>query len=430
MDADVIIIGAGAAGLAAARMLAERSISVTVLEARDRIGGRVYSMPAGRRIAPAELGAEFIHGPAAQTMALLRRAGTAAMETGGESVIRESDGSIRTDGANFIEAAHLLDDARSLAHDVSVERYLEPFQRNPATREAAEAARVFVEGFEAADPAIASVLSIAQELHSGVDDLSARPVGGYPVVFELLREDCARAGVRMQFESPVDRITWNHGNVTIEGGSRTWNARAAIVTVPVGVLRSESIRFDPKLPDEKHAAIRAIEMGHVVKVVLSFCDAFWETVEDGRFRDVGFFRNREASFTAYWTLLPLHAEIVGAWSGGPRATKLRLQTRDAIVQSALDGFAQMFGERARAQREFEQAWYHDWGADPFALGAYSYVRVGGGDARFRLGTPVDTTLFFAGEATSTNGQGGTVNGALDSGERAAREVLAALGVAA
>ncbi len=100
------------------------------------------------------------------------------------------------------------------------------------------------------------------------------------------------------------------------------------------------------------------------------------------------------------------------------------------IELALDEFGTLLGAPAVAHREFDDAVVHDWSDDPFARGAYSYLAVGAGDARDVLGAPVDDTLFFAGEATARDGQGGTVNGALATGERAAREVAAALGIAA
>ena len=418
MDADVIIIGAGAAGLAAAQALAQASVRVLVIEARDRVGGRVYSVPSSRRIVPAELGAEFIHGPAPQTMAILRNAGSAAVETGGGGDDDEED---------FIEAAHLLDDAHSLAQDTSVADYLSRFSDDPEKRNAAAAAQAFVEGFEAADPAIASVLSIAEERESGTDDFSTRPIGGYPVVFDALRNGCAQAGVRIELEMPVDRIVWKGGSVQVACGERQFTARAAIVTVPTGVLRSGSVQFEPALPAEKQRALDHIVMGDVVKVVMRFRSAFWEEIAGGRFRNVGFFRVFESNdFPAFWTQIPLHAEHVNAWAGGPRAAALGALPREEIFARAVRGFGDVIGDAARARDEFEEAYYHDWTADPYARGAYSYLRVGGGDARAQLGASLKQTLFFAGEATSVNGQGGTVNGAIDSGERAATDVLAAL----
>ena len=128
--------------------------------------------------------------------------------------------------------------------------------------------------------------------------------------------------------------------------------------------------------------------------------------------------------------MPLRSRTIVAWAGGPRATAMNAMPARERVDRALDEFAAMLGQRERARREFEAGATHDWSADPFACGAYSYVATGAGTARAALGTPVDDTLFFAGEATSTDGQGGTVSGAFGTGMRAAREAAAAIGIAA
>jgi monoamine oxidase len=237
----------------------------------------------------------------------------------------------------------------------------------------------------------------------------------------------------------VRRISWRLGAVAVDaksrgGEPRTIRARAAIVTLPVGVLRHSGdeteIVFDPDLPAAKHAALGRIEMGHVVKVALWFRTAFWEQVRGGRYRDGAFFRCQGQPFAAYWTQVPVRSELIVAWAGGPQATALSGTSQEQLIGRALEGFGTLFGERELARKEFAGGEMHDWNHDPFARGAYSYVAVGGGDARASLAAPVDETLFFAGEATSTDGQGGTVNGALETGERAAREAALALGATA
>jgi monoamine oxidase len=168
-------------------------------------------------------------------------------------------------------------------------------------------------------------------------------------------------------------------------------------------------------------------MGHVVKVALQFRTAFWERIHDRRYHDAAFFRGAGQPFASYWTQLPMRSELIIAWVGGPKAMALRSVASPELIASALSGFGELVGESDVAREEFEGGLTHDWSHDPFSRGAYSYLKVGGGDARTSLGSPVDDTLFFAGEATSDDGQGGTVNGALVTGERAAREVAASLG---
>ncbi len=434
MDADAIVIGAGSAGLAAARALARRQVRVLVLEARDRVGGRVWSRPGFRSVTPAELGAEFIHGPAPETFALLREVGTAAVDTGGQSWSREN-GELVCDGDEFLSATDLFAGAFDLQRDESVDVFLRRFGEEDAEQERARNARLFVEGFEAADPAVASVLSVANELRSGVDSLSARPIGGYGVLLERIRAECESAGIELRLHCRVSRVGWQRGSVAVDaidtvGLRQTLRARIAIVTLPVGVLRGPAadneVRFEPQLPFATRAAIAQIEMGHVVKVVLSFKTPFWERIDGARYRNAGFFFVENEPIATYWTQLPVRGESIVAWAGGPRATALLAHSEEERIELALRGLSALFADGATVRREFDSALTHDWSGDPYARGAYSYVAVGGIQAREALAQPIDAALFFAGEATASSGEGGTVNGAMASGERAAERALAAL----
>jgi monoamine oxidase len=414
--------------------LASRSARVVLLEARDRAGGRVWWRSAPRGGVPAELGAEFIHGAAPRTMALLREAGAAAVDLGGESWSRGPNGALVRDNADFVEAARILERSRSFGADESVDAYLHRFDGDRALAQRVADARLFVEGFEAADPAIASVHSIADELRSGVDSQSTRPLGGYAPAFDLLHRACLSAGVELHFSSIVQRLWWRRGEVAVDaigagGDVRTIRARVALVTVPAGVLKhrgdAAELVFEPELPESKRVALAHIEMGHVVKIALWFRSAFWERVDHGRYRNAAFFRIGGAPIAAAWTQVPIRSDLLVTWAGGPRAEALAGLSSEKRVERALEELGGVFGA-AEVRDEFESALTHDWSADRFSRGAYSYVTVGGGKARATLAAPLDGTLFFAGEATSMDDQGGTVNGALESGERAAREAAQVL----
>jgi monoamine oxidase len=431
LDADVIVIGAGAAGLTAAARLAQRSFRVTVLEARDRIGGRVFWTDGSDGRESVELGAEFVHGKAPETMDLFRRRGFSAVELDGDSWTRDSGGTLVCDG-DFRAATDIFAQARDLDADETVDRYLQRFQRDPTMAPNVELARAFVEGFDAADPSIASVIGVADELRSGVDYATRRPTGGYAPLFDELYSDCVKAGVKVVLSAAVRSIGWRRGEVTLDafiGAERQMlRARAAVVTLPVGVLHAQSdgVAFEPPLPAEKQAALDKIETGHVVKVALRFRSCFWERVEGGRYAGASFFRVRGGRFPAYWTQRPLPGASIIAWAGGTQAKALFGLPEHALIAAAFEEFSGLFGDPTSAREEFVDGVMHDWSSDPFARGAYSYVLVGGFGARSALGAPVDDTLFFAGEATSNDGQGGTVNGAIATGERAAREAAATL----
>lgn len=397
------------------------------MEARDRAGGRVrFAEPVpGETI---ELGAEFIHGPAVQTRALLAQTGGVADSREGDGWIQAAPGAPLTlEEDEFLQAGALFADIDALATDVTVDEYLATRRVAGVDPYAIERARQFVEGFDAADPARASARGIAREWNSGVDSLSARPSAGYAPLIAALERDARDAGVDIRYSTPVIRVERSLSAVRVELASHECvEARCAIVSLPIGVLRSASVLFVPQLPDQTRSAIAHIAMGDVARVVLLFRTPFWESIAGGRYRDAGFFRAADGPFRAYWTQHPHRRRSIVAWSGGPDARQLLQQSRENLVHAAVAGFGALFGCPERALAEFEDAAVHDWSADPYARGAYSYLLVGGESAREQLAAPVEGTLYFCGEATAPDGEGGTVNGAISSGERAAREVLAEL----
>ena len=163
-----------------------------------------------------------------------------------------------------------------------------------------------------------------------------------------------------------------------------------------------------------------------MRVALAFRTPFWERIADGRYRDAAFFRCEGGAFNAFWTQMPLRGRSIVAWAGGPRATAMAHMSPRERIDVARDAFGRMLAEPDRARDAFDGGATHDWSGDPFACGAYSYVVTGASTARADLGTPLENTLFFAGEATSTDGAGGTVSGAFETGIRAANEVAHAL----
>jgi monoamine oxidase len=173
--------------------------------------------------------------------------------------------------------------------------------------------------------------------------------------------------------------------------------------------------------------LKRLAAGPVIKVLLRFRSAFWEKLDRGRYARAAFFHSPGAVFPTFWTTLPVRTPLLVAWAAGPKAERLAGANADRLIGEALASLRSIFGEATGAERTLEGAWVHDWQADPYARGAYSYVTTGGEGAREALAAPLSDTLFFAGEAADTAGDAGTVAGALRSGVRAAREVLASQG---
>ena len=431
-DHDVIVIGAGAAGLAAAYALCRTGHSVLVLEARDRIGGRIWTRMEPALAAPVELGAEFIHGASPETRDLLRSIGEAAIDTSGEhwsligGRLQQRTESLLGQVRRAFEGGDVLS-----RPDTSLEAFLTGEGGRNLSEEARSMARAFVSGFDAADPERVSIHSIAEEWRSGgmLDSSQSRPVGGYGAVLGALRASLDHVHARVQLQAAVSGVRWNNDSVEVMGTHLglpfQTKARKAIVTVPLGVLKLPEtapggIRFTPPLA-AKQAALEQLLSGPVVKVILHFRRPFWEEQDGGRYADASFFHAPGKLFPTFWTTLPARTSLLNAWVGGPSAARLCELSDEDIVRRALDGAATLFS-RSEADLELEAAYVHNWQRDPFARGAYSYVAVGGSSAREQLAMPLQSALFFAGEATDTTGDPATVTGALRSGARAAVEV--------
>jgi monoamine oxidase len=437
-DCDVIVIGAGAAGLIAAGELIEAGLRVTLLEARDRIGGRIWTRRETGLTVPIELGAEFIHGHAPITEGLLTAAGATVIEAADAHFTLEA-GKLSPRGGGFfphIRAAMKKKSDALARHDMSFDAFLDQLSHT-LSPEQREYARMMAEGFDAADTSRASARALAEEWTSDVIGSSpqARPREGYESLLAVLMGRLQGERLRLVLQAPVKSVRWSRGSVEVAGEfcstPFTLTAPRVLITLPLGVLQQPAgaagaVRFSPALT-LKRAALEGLASGAIIKLMLRFATSFWERLHEGRYRDAGFFHAPHAPFVTFWTPAPARAPLLVAWAGGPRALRLAEGASPAqLVHKALQSLEKLFGEPLDVSSELRGYYYHDWQQDPLACGAYSYVTVGASEARAQLAQPIEDTLFFAGEATDLE-EGGTVTGALQSGVRAAREVLAAVG---
>lgn len=426
---DVIVIGAGAAGLAAADVLARAGRSVLLLEARDRVGGRCWSLKDPGLPVPVELGAEFIHGHPPAMFSLLARAGLAAVDRTGDGWYTER-GAFRPMGEIFAGVRRAIREAGLPRKDVSVDTYLAR-QLKHVPEQLRSFARRRVEGYEGADPARASAKTMIGEWASEDEATGAshyRPLGGYGPLLHWLAGALDRDRVSLQLRAVARTVRWRRGHVEVEadtgGVPMRARARRAIITLPLGVLQLPrnapgAVRFEPAL-DAKRAALRGLAPSQVLKVVMRFRSAFWEGAGGGRCEDAAFIRVLGAPFPSFWTALPVRVPVLVAWAGGPNATRLSGAGAPAIIRRAEESLKKAFGRHALRS---EAAYVHDWQQDPWARCSYSYVTVGGAGARKALAAPLQDTLYIAGEAADYEGEHGTVAGALQSGARAARRIL-------
>lgn len=438
---DVLVIGAGAAGLAAARTLHDNGINVAVLEARDRIGGRVWTVHDPAALVPIELGAEFIHGRAPGLGELLAMASLRSVDVSGR---RFHTGSKRL--RPFDDFWEQLDRVmRRMNGDAKHDRSFHDFiaakpggQRLGAER---RLATQYVEGFHGADPKLISAAVLSDGGSPGSDTAEqklGRVVDGYDRLLHWLAQPLTD---RIQLSSPVASVEWARGQVSIQAGSsramKTITGNAAIVTVPLGVLQASAgspgaIRFAPQLAS-KARALDSLAMGSALRVALRFEDRFWSSERFAHqhgtddFSTLSFLHSADADFPTWWSAYPMTAPILVGWSGGPRARQLSSLSHDEIVDRAVHSLSRLL-RVPRSRLRVKAAWTHDWQNDPFARGAYSYQMVGGADAPAVLARAIRGTLFFAGEASETSGATGTVHGAIATGRRAAAQVMRTLHV--
>ncbi len=414
---DAIVIGAGASGLAAARVLRNLGARVLVIEARERIGGRVLSVHAPTLDIPIELGPEFIHGLAPRTLALAAEMQLPVVEVPAAHYVAEGKKLSRAD-RYYDELEEALAPLRGKGADRSVLDRLRAL-RSPRRR---RLALDYVRGFEAADPATASSIAMGKSAPTGDQRRQLRLVTGYgPLMRGLAR------GAEVRLGAVVRSIAWREGEVEIvvndRSGAETLHARTTLVTVPIGVLRAPAsatgaIHFGGPMPAARRA-IAGLAMGQVVRLTLHLDAPIGELL--GR-PDASFVHASDPRFPAWWSPVPMQTPLAVAWVGGPPAIPIDDESRARLVADARSTLRSL---GVRAPR-VHGAWLHDWRHDPYARGAYAFPLVGGADAGERLARPVDRTLFFAGEATSRD-YAGTVEGAIETGERAARAILRALG---
>jgi len=429
MDSGIIIIGAGMAGLNAARELLRAGKKVTIVEGRDRIGGRIHTLEQQFSV-PVDSGAEFVHGDLPLTKKLASHAGAPLSKKKGQ-LYKYENGMVTPIDSMIEDYKELIGALKDLKTDMPLSEFLRtsPIGSN---EKAKRSAIRLAEGFDVADIDKISAFAVRDEWKE--ESTIAEPYvlkEGYGSLAHKLYQECLDAGCQVLLSTPVSGIRWKKHRVAVLCGQhQQFEAEQVIITVPLGILNSQPaerhhIHFMPELPEKINAA-KQIGYGPVVKAIFEFKEVFWDLDDyKGLAQQTPnlAFMISDGHFPTWWTH-PSAPSIITGWAGGPKAEQLKHSPDQEIEELALSELAKIFSVTPAWLRG-RLHWYHiaNWGNDPFSYGAYSYEMTGSEEARKIMQQPVEDTVFFCGEALDDSGISGTVEAALSSGIKTAKKIL-------
>jgi monoamine oxidase len=415
----IIIIGGGISGLTAAKKLLELGHQVTILEADNRLGGRIHTVQ-GKFSQPVELGAEFIHGKQPLTFALMKEARCkSVLRKGNHYTIINGDldkGDLVDDGWN-----KLIHELNKLQEDTDLANFLDTRFGSPEYEGLRERVRRFAEGFDIADVDRVSAISLRNEWSNNDEEHQYHIAGGYQKLIHYLDKKVRVMGGTILTGSKVVEIRWRKGKVTavLENGS-THDAEKVIITVSLGILKSGGLRFDPPLRNHEEA-FRNIGFGGVIKFLFEFKEPFWENLDTRSFKKLSFIFS-DAQVPTWWTQQPDKFPLLTGWLGGPPSIAASKEI-DQQYDRAERSLCYILKCDPTFLRSQISHWHiANWNEDRNYFGAYTYPMVRTSDARKLLSTPIDDTLFFAGEGLHEGDSSGTVEAALASGMRVAEAI--------
>jgi len=421
-SASVLVLGAGIAGLAAAQALTEQGRSVIILEARNRVGGRMWTDSSLG--VPLDLGASWIHGVNGNPITKL------AKQFGVKTVPTDDENSImfNADGSEYSDVE--WEETESLFEEIYEEVALmqEETESDTSLQDAFDAV---LSEYDLSDEQMRRLnyyayLGTSLEYGADMNDLSLwewdqdEEYGGEEVIFpggyNQITNGLAK-GLDIRLETVVKTIRYGDDGVVVETTAGDFVADQAVVTFPLGVLKQASVKFEPPLPESKQSAIQKLAMGVLNKVYLRFPEVFW----DENVETISYLGDVLGEWSDWLSFVPFTGEpVLMAFHGGDKGFALENLSDDVIVAGAMKTLQVMFGESVP---EPIGVLITRWGKDPFALGAYSHIPpFASGQDYDALFEPVDDKLYFAGEATSRE-YPSTVHGAYLSGLAAAREML-------
>lgn len=428
---DILVIGAGAAGLMAAYKLSQKGKKITVLEARGRTGGRIHTIKDRDFFKQAELGAEFIHGDLPVTLGLLKEAGI-AYETAGGEMVRYANGKFTLDESFMEHWDLLIEKLKALKEDVSIGLFLEREFAGDAYKNMRKSVARFVSGYDTADIYRASAFALRLEWMNEDEGAQHRVTDGYCAMIKYLADKIKEAEGVIYLNSVVKTIHWqkNYIRVTTADGV-SYNANKLLIAMPLGTLQAKqhekgALTFEPAIK-EHMKAIGQMGFGAIIKFLLEFDAPFWKQDEVADkigidLKEIAFIISDEEVPT-WWTQHPQQSALLTGWLGGLPAEAKRDCTDEELLQQALQSLGNIFKMSMDELKTRLVAWnVANWTIDPFTRGSYSYDTIETPKARKLLMEPVNDTLFFAGEYLYDGPAMGTVEAALWSGVNVAERI--------
>ena len=424
----VVVIGAGMAGLSAARRLVANGYQVIVVEARDRPGGRMWTdYSLGTAV---DLGAAWIHGDSSSNplMKMADRYGLSTTATDwDETWLFDSEhGELEDESYDAIwrrseSIIERLYDAQSTASSKrSVADTLSPMLKSlsgdPIVKRGIQwflSSQIEVE-YAANFDQLALKHWDMDEAFSGDDVIVS---GGFQKIVEPLSD-----GLDIRYAHRVERVSFDGSGVKVSTSQGVIQADRAVVTLPLGVLQQDRVRFEPQLPEDKRSSIDRLGMGVMNKIALRFSKPFWP--EDAH--RLGLLKSSTETLTEYFPLTPYSGEpVIVGLTRGRHAKSIEKSSKEEVVQQALTDLRFMFGNAV--PHKVVDSVVTGWYSDEFSHGSYSHIPPGASFSDYRtLAQPIEGKVFFAGEATQAR-YPGTLHGAYLSGERVAKEIMKASG---
>lgn len=418
MSKEVLIIGAGACGLIAGRLLVEKGFLVTIVEARDRVGGRILTdnTSFGNIV---EHGAEFIHGDQPFTLSLLKECGAQTSELHGKWY-EVKQGRVEESTLFDSDWDEMLVRMKDLDEDTDLASFLNNNFSEDRYADLRESVKQFVEGYDAAEMNKASVFSLREEWAESEDATQYRVVGGYGKLITFLKDEITAQGGKIILSAEVTGIEWSKSKVALEtADGRVIKGERVIITIPIGVLQKGTLRFTPELPHRRDIFSR-IGFGGVIKFTFQFSQDFRDSVILKRFQNLGFILS-DAEIPTWWTGPDSGVTLTGWW-GGPSTMHENLN-EGALLKKAIASLSYILAcSEDVVEKSIIKSAVIDWVRDPFSQGAYAYATVNSENARKILSIPIEDTIYFAGEALYSGSAMGTVEAALVSGTEVSKKL--------